>query len=171
MQRIWFDTEFQEFDAALANGHGVHVLDPISIGMVDDNGRTYSAVFRDFDKARAERSPWLKENVLPHLPPQSEWKSKDQIRGEVLEFIGGAQTEFRYWVAPQDPVILQALFAPIFLQQPRNLTLFPYNVAQKFNDVGAPRSKMPMKKAEHDALADAQWLKELDLALDRRGPA
>lgn len=52
---IYFDTEFT----------GLHKdTTLISLGMIDDNGRTFYAEFTDYDKAYND--PWLNENVLAH---------------------------------------------------------------------------------------------------------
>lgn len=74
MTRIYYDTEFIEDGASI-------VL--ISIGMVTDDGRSYYAVNGDVDQEpdgnwqhqsgkttwqRVMEHPWLRGNVVPHLP-------------------------------------------------------------------------------------------------------
>lgn len=166
MQKIWFDVEFNEYSTKLRNGTTIPVLDPISIGLVDEDDRTYSAVFKEFNKKAAKENRFLRDNVLSKLPPEKTWKSRHEIREDILNFIGAEDTQFRYWYAPQDAIILQNIFAPKFLQMPRNIQGFPYNLAQRFNDLGANRGIVPMKQNEHEALADAIWAKELDKAMD-----
>lgn len=166
MQKIWFDVEFNEYSARLRNGTTIPVLDPISIGLVDEEDRTYSAVFKEFNKKAAKENDFLRDNVLPKLPDKKTWKSRNDIRDDILEFIGTENTQFRYWYAPQDAVILQNIFAPKFMQMPRNVQGFPYNLAQKFNDLGVHRILIPVNHNEHDALSDAIWAKELDKVIE-----
>lgn len=54
--KIFFDTEFT----------GLHKNTTlVSLGMVDDNGRTFYAEFSDYDKSQVD--DWLKENVIDNL--------------------------------------------------------------------------------------------------------
>lgn len=56
VMRIFFDTEFT----------GLHKNTTlISIGCVDENGRTFYAEFNDYDKSQV--NDWLEENVFKHL--------------------------------------------------------------------------------------------------------
>lgn len=168
MAKIWFDTEFHQYEACV-DGIQKPVLDAICLGMVDQKGRTYEAVFNDFNLQAAQKNAWLAEHVLPKLPPQESWKSRREIRKDVMAFIGRGQTEFRYWFAPQDAVILQSVFATNFLDQPEHISGFPFNIAQRFNALSAPESMRPPKdpQAEHGALYDAAWAKSMDEALDK----
>ena len=54
--KIFFDTEFT----------GLHKNTTlISIGLVDENGRTFYAEFSDYDESQCDE--WIKENVIKHL--------------------------------------------------------------------------------------------------------
>jgi len=54
--KIFFDTEFT----------GLHKNTTlISIGLVDENGRTFYAEFGDYDESQCDS--WIKENVIKHL--------------------------------------------------------------------------------------------------------
>jgi len=54
--KIFFDTEFT----------GLHKdTTLISLGMVDENGRTFYAEFNDFDKSQCDE--WIQKNVLNNL--------------------------------------------------------------------------------------------------------
>ncbi|MFF4777518.1 3'-5' exoribonuclease domain-containing protein [Microtetraspora fusca] len=57
--RIYHDWEFIE------DGRTV---DPISVGMVAEDGREYYAVFSDAPWERVHKHEWLMTNVWPHLP-------------------------------------------------------------------------------------------------------
>jgi 3' exoribonuclease, RNase T-like len=74
-RKVFYDFEFLEDGRTIT---------PISVGMVDDEGREYYAVNGDaplrrawwspWRKTRIERHPWLMSNVVPHLPrPHGDW--------------------------------------------------------------------------------------------------
>lgn len=54
--KVWYDFEFHE--------DGV-VIEPISLGMVDEGSRELYIVNTSFEPSRA--NSWVKENVLPYL--------------------------------------------------------------------------------------------------------
>ena len=166
MRKIWFDTEFIEYTSRLQDGSEKHILDPISIGCVDDKGRTFEAVFQDFNKAAAEGNGWVKENVLAKLPPEDAWETRENIRQGLLKYIGDEKCVFYYWFAPQDAVILMSKLATRFLDFPKNMHGYPINIAQKFEDAGSPYHLWPFKANRHEALADATWARDFDRAID-----
>lgn len=59
--RYFLDTEFAE------DGR---TIDLISITIVAEDGREFYAVSTEFDAEKC--NPWVKENVLPKLPPRNE---------------------------------------------------------------------------------------------------
>ena len=63
MRRIWYDFEFLE------NGSTIF---PISVGMVDDQGRELYLVNEDIEgskiKEKIRNHDFLMGNVIPHLP-------------------------------------------------------------------------------------------------------
>lgn len=68
--KYFYDLEFKE-GLSWNLGHQEPIVDlysiqPISIAVVCEDGREYYACCMDFD--RANSSPWLDENVFPHLP-------------------------------------------------------------------------------------------------------
>ena len=58
---IYFDMEFTGLNRN---------TDPISIGLVDNIGRSFYAVFNDYDESKI--TDWLKENVIPYLDTPTE---------------------------------------------------------------------------------------------------
>jgi len=74
-RKIFFDTEFIETNGVFFDNMGNKVILPIleliSIGMIDQNGKEYYAVSKDFDYNRAYNDNWIRENVLINLFPQS----------------------------------------------------------------------------------------------------
>lgn len=60
--KIYLDTEFIAGFHKPFFGKKRHFIDLISIGLVDDTGRTYYAISKDFNPSDAD--DWVKENVL-----------------------------------------------------------------------------------------------------------
>ena len=70
MRRIWYDFEFLE------NGSTIF---PISVGMVDDQGRELYLVNEDTEgskiKEKIRNHDFLMGNVIPHLPLREKIKT------------------------------------------------------------------------------------------------
>lgn len=62
--KYFFDTEFHERIKKPWFGKKYHLMELISIGIIDEDGRTYYAVSSDFDLKAAWKNDWLRENVL-----------------------------------------------------------------------------------------------------------
>lgn len=145
------------------------ILDPISIGLVDERGNTYYAIFRDMPFAYIQRDPWLINNVMDKLPVRmghnDPWdrdhpdfvhvKSTEQIRDEVRSFVlSKPQPELWGWFASHDQVIMSQLFGGVL-----NLPIgFPWmdDIRQEWKRAGRPPLPDPDEN-EHHALADAEF--------------
>jgi hypothetical protein len=145
--RLFYDCEFIE------DGRTIEL---VSIGMVDEDGREFYAVSTEFDPERA--GPWVRANVLPKLPPpaSSSWRSREQIKSDLLEFVGqrGEEIELWAWFAAYDHVVLAQLWGAM-PDLPRKLPRFTRDLRQRWEDVGKPKLPNPPDDA-HDALADAR---------------
>lgn len=104
--KYWFDCEFNE------DGR---TIDLISIGIVSEDGREYSACSEDAELHRV--NPWVRQNVLPKLPPFDGhlandlklsmtrcWKSRREIASDIVLFTGGPSTplnrdSFSLWIS------------------------------------------------------------------------
>ena len=178
-KKFFFDTEFHEHDVKTADGRTVRVVELISIGVVDENGKTYYAVNSEFDREAARNNYFLNTHVLDKLPPESEWKPMAEIQKELFRFIGSQESDFYYWQAPHDPLLLYELLSPVMYRdsRPRMMTQrdnvnMVINIGQIFNELGRPRDVLPKKaaaseiqKGQHNALTDAQWDKDAYYAL------
>ncbi|MBI1216241.1 MAG: hypothetical protein GC185_10550 [Alphaproteobacteria bacterium] len=161
--KFYFDTEFVEYDAVLADGRTQRVVELISIGVVDQNGRTFYAVSDAFNEAEAKKNPFIAQHILSQLPPPEERLPLAQIKKDLLAYIGQGQATLHYWYAPQDSLLMLNLLGPDFLNLPANIDPMPINVAQTFREKGHPRHMVPPHNGKaHHALVDAQWVKELD---------
>ena len=76
--KIFFDTEFTGLrkDTTL-----------ISIGLVDENGRTFYAEFSDYDNSQCDT--WIHENVIKHL----KWSKECPIENFMNQSLDFRQTE------------------------------------------------------------------------------
>lgn len=144
--RFWFDTEFID---------NTHTIELISIGIVSENGRTYYAISNEFDGSKADE--WVKQHVLTLLPPQSEWKSRAQIKEDILIFIGNMHPEFWVYNGAYDWVAFCQLFGHI-RDLPKGYPWYSNDIKQLWHMLGKP--VLPeQKNAAHHALHDAEWNK------------
>ena len=99
--KIFFDTEFT----------GLHKdTTLISIGLIDENGRTFYAEFTDYDESQCD--DWIKENVINHLRRKGThnlyWECYDKINKETS--IVGTKSQIKEkledWLSIYDEVEL-----------------------------------------------------------------
>ena len=143
--RFFYDLEF---------GDTAREITLVSIGVVAEDGREYHAVSSEFDPLAVH--PWVRDNVLPQLPPAATWAPRARIREELLEFFG-ADPVLWAWYGAYDHVALCQLWGAM-PQLPRALPRFTLDVRQLWEHLGRP----PLPRQEsglHDALADARHVK------------
>ena len=160
--KYYFDTEFSE------DGKTIEL---ISIGIVSADNREYYAVSSEFDPESC--NDWVKANVLPLLPPKTEWKPRAQIRDEIREFCSarGQRPEFISFCASYDWVVLVQLFGTM-AQLPSGWPWWVFDIRQLQAQLGDPKLPEHVGTA-HDALDDAKWHKAAydflrELALSKR---
>lgn len=161
--RFFYDCEFIE--------DGV-TIELVSIGVVDEEGREFYAVSTEFDADRA--GPWVRRNVLPKLPSpgNSVWRSRKQIRDDLLDFVKPANSGTRQsvelwaWFAAYDHVALAQLWGAM-PDLPQVLPRFTRDLRQRWEDVGKPALPKAPQDA-HDALADARHNLEKWKVIDER---
>lgn len=148
--KFFFDTEFID---------GV-VPQLISIGIVDDAGREYYAVSNEW--SIADCNPWVRQHVLPKLPPPETWKSRQQIRDEIVAFVNArnAPPEFWGYFVAWDWILLCGLFGAM-LCTPAGWPNLAYDVVQYATFLGKRWPLLPKPKDAHDALVDARWTKRM----------
>jgi hypothetical protein len=128
-------------------------IDLISIGIVREDGKKYYAISDDFDAEKA--SDWVRKNVFPKLDLKGfddAWKSKKEIREEVLEFMKDDK-EIEVWAdyASYDWVVFCQLFGRM-IDLPKGFPMFCHDIQQYRGniDVSKIESQVP-----HNALSDA----------------
>lgn len=144
----FFDTEFIE------DGKTIEL---ISIGVVTLDDREYYACNQDADLSRA--SPWVRENVLPHLPRYGDpaWRSHPQIAVDLIHFTQG-RPKPRFWAyyADYDWVALCQLYGTM-MQLPEYFPRFCMDLKQHAVMLGVDSLPPQAKGGEHSALDDARW--------------
>lgn len=143
--KYWFDTEFIEDGKT---------IDLISIGVVAEDGREAYFELASADLSKA--SPWVQENVLPHLNAQTRFTRPDVARG-LITFMGEKPEIWAYY-ADYDWVALCQLFGTM-MDLPKGWPMYCRDVKQLCDQLGNP--ELPKQTStEHHALADARWTKE-----------
>lgn len=167
--KYWYDTEFIEDGKT---------IDLISIGIVAEDSREYYAISTEFKPKKANN--WVKENVLIHLPPRNPnpayesprichearaWKKRAQIKSDLLEFCDvkkyGA-AEFWGYYSAYDHVALCQIFGTM-MDLPPGWPYYTRDLRQWADSLGIlqPLDQLVPTKAEHHALADARWNREV----------
>jgi 3' exoribonuclease, RNase T-like len=155
--RVWFDTEFIE------DGR---TIDLISIGLVRADGAELYLESDDVDWRKA--NPWVLENVHPHLDGANR-KTRPEIAQLVRGFVGESP-EFWAYYADYDWVVLCQLYG-CMIDLPKGWPMYCRDLKQLLDAVGALEfidAKMPPQSLqEHHALADARWVRDTHLWLER----
>lgn len=175
MRNYYLDLEFNQRVIDFENGHVVYDL--ISVGLVDEAGRTYYAVSNEFNLEAARENEFVKDTVLPRLDmPESGRKTRAQIRKEILDFIGNEPDEkafIHFWHIPQDWVLFSDLMSEgNFMQLPKNIINFPRNLTETWMTLGRP-DILPQVDSdkEHNSLVDAKWLAKVHEVLKAYRPS
>ena len=166
--KFFFDTEFIEDGKT---------IDLVSIGIVAEDGREYYAISKEFNASNAD--DWVKANVLAHLPkveavissmPEGirgihakniyppEYKTRSQIRNDVLTFAGQDNPEFWAYYADYDWVVLCQLFGRM-VDLPDGWPYYCRDLKQLIDSID--KTELPECKDKHHALADARWVKQV----------
>lgn len=175
--KYFLDTEFIESAER-------KTIDLISIGIVSEDGRKYYAISNEFDPEKA--SDWVTENVLSKLPPKpgifnpaeasirelsesKAWKSREQIKQELLDFITPDEKGIEFWAgwAAYDWVVFCWIFG-CMIDLPDGFPYYCNDVIQWLNQLGLTRDFLPPEPENaHNALDDAQWVKDAYKILER----
>lgn len=177
--RYFYDTEFLE------DGR---TIDLISIGIVAEDGRKLYLVNETIDTSGALYSriisrPWLMANVIPQLPvadctPTSyrldlrhpSVVTPREIRNQVKAFLLSTdQCELWAWYSAYDHVALAQLFGPMD-DIPPGIPWWTNDLRQMAVTLGVQDEEklLPRDGGQHNALADAEWNRELYWALTKR---
>ena len=176
--KVFYDTEFIERG-------GDYPIELISIGMITEDGRE---LYLQNSECKFETAnEWVKENVIKNLEhcivyddrdvndrnsviqtsvyderlsrPVSCWRTRAEIKQEIIDFIGGVDIELHGFYADYDHVILSQLFGTM-MDLPKNFPMFTMDIKQRCVSLGNP--KLPKQESgEHNALDDARWNRDV----------
>lgn len=165
--RWYLDTEFLE------DGKTIEL---ISIALVNKPGTVeYYAGNAECELSRVMADEWLRQHVVPHLPPFERgpegdegtfWKPKAEIGHDLLRLFGMVAGKFNdtpeIWAdhASYDWVALCQIYGRM-IDLPRGMPMFCMDLMQDLRQQGIRRPDLPKQdpKTVHDALADACWLR------------
>lgn len=129
-------------------------IEPISIGMVCEDGRELYAEF-PFEPMKA--GEWVKKNVLPQLKGAPFVKPASMIKDEILKFIVSEKPKPELWgyYADYDWVCFCQIFGRM-IDLPKHFPKYCRDIKQLADDLWNP--KLPAQEnGEHNALEDARW--------------
>jgi hypothetical protein len=162
--RYFFDTEF-------IDSPDIGKLTLISIGVVAEDGREFYAVSSEFAEIYA--SEWVKANVLTRLQPKRSPMVRrlrlEEIRADLLAFIGDDAPEFWAYYGAHDWVALCWLMGGM-LNLPQGWPWLCRELRTTLNAGGLADFKDDGRDDEHNALADARWVRDaFTRVVGRRG--
>lgn len=135
----------------------------ISIGIVTEDGREFYAINSEFDPSVC--NDWVRANVLPHLDLNDGWDrraSLDEIAVQIVQFCDSeffGKLEFWGYYCDYDWVVFAQIFGTM-MDLPKGWPMYCRDLKQLCDDLGNP--KLPEQPStEHNALADAQWNKQV----------
>lgn len=156
--RSFFDTEFFE------DGK---IIELISIGIVRHDGPELLLYNRDADIERASREPWLRDNVVPKLPPRTDarWLSYKDLATRVRDFLVPLNpqepTDMWAYVGASDWVAFYQLFGRL-IDLPEGLPKWFHELKQLMKSAGLKKADLPpVPQGAHDALVDARWNRDV----------
>ena len=154
----WFlDTEFAE------DGR---TIDLISIALVREDGLSYSACLADgWSEERC--SDWVRANVLPHLPPPGERRTRERVARDIHYLVDSSpEPEFWAYYADYDWVALCQLYGRM-IDLPVGWPRFCHDLVQLMRDQRIAKKQLPKQEesTKHDPLADARWVRDAWLYL------
>lgn len=170
--RVYHDWEFLEDGTT---------IDPISVGLAAEDGRSYYAAFNDMPLDRIMQHGWLRENVVPHLPViqmgdsavlkgyHADVKPRSQIAAEVQRFLlDTPNLELWGWYSAHDHVALAQLWGPM-VSLPEGIPMWTNDLRQTAHELGVQEDRLPKQLSSHahNALNDAKHMLEIAAELER----
>lgn len=164
-RRIFYDFEFIDDGKTIA---------PISLGMVDNRGYTYYAVFAEAPWEQVAAHEWLSKFVVPFLPLDPECPNSDpfcgvdlehwqvratnEIASEVNDFLLGGGGVDELWAdhVAYDHVALCQLLGPRMVELPTGVPWWTHDIQQLREQADVRRADLPVQEFEHNALDDAK---------------
>lgn len=171
-RRVYGDTEF------IPSVPGIRGL--ISIALSDMYGIEYYAVNADMAFGIAAATPWLRKNVLPHLPLRADGsldmehpavKPAEVIADEIGRYFSRHQqlSELYFNYGAQDMVRMYDLWGNDWSKFPPDMPVWFVEIEYLIRRAGMLRLSLPEQAGGlHDALADARHNKLVHETLMKR---
>lgn len=172
--RFFLDAEFNE-------NAGPFKLDPISIALVpeDESEKSYYGVSKEFDHGKL--TPWVVENVVRHLPAESQRISNEDIRKGIMDYFKQFATadepvesvEIWAYNGGTDQVVLAHFFGGLTaLREEFKKAGLPKPLFRDLKELTrATGETLPPPENAHDCHADAMWNRELFKVLSSKLPS
>lgn len=162
---VYYDFEFIE---------DYRTIEPISVGMVREDGKELYCVYNDFNTLKVSKHGWLMQNVMPYIgheeftshitgigTPVKDFKITDeramptwQVRQEIMEFVSDIWPVWWAWYGAYDHVALCQTFGTM-IDLPNKWPMFTRDIRQLWEEHGKP--EFPKQENNlHNALDDAR---------------
>lgn len=154
--KVFFDTEFT----------GLHANTTLmSIGLVDEEGRTFYAELNDYDKSQVDE--WLENNVVANFTGENTMNMQ-QLKLELTEWLA-VYDSVEMWsdCLAYDWVLFNSIFGTAF-DIPENIYYIPFDICtmMKLKGVDPDINReeyafngVPETAQKHNALWDAQVIR------------
>lgn len=177
--KYFIDTEFREIP---------NTIELISIGIVDEDGREYSALSKEFNLYRVWIDDWLRENVLKPIWEQYQdfgpfahgtmadiieehGKYRAEMSEEIQKFVREGYIgrehewpEFYGYYADYDWVVFCWIFGRM-IDLPDGFPMYCRDLKQMMDERGLnkewTKKNCPQAFGKHVAISDARWNREL----------
>lgn len=151
MMKIWYDCEFIESPGK---------VELISIGMIDEDDNELYCESSEFKESDA--GDWVKENVIPKLLPKKDRLTREEIKDEILNFVGAEIPEWWGYVSAYDHVVLCQIFG-VMVDLPSDWPCYTRDIKQIMDTFGwLKKDFMTIDENDaHNALFDAKWTRDL----------
>lgn len=166
--RYFFDTEFLHDETMGLS------MELISAGIINEAGdKEYYGVSSEFNEAACAKNPWMRENVLAKLPPQSARVSLDELRQGILDSLEESD-EAHFWFfdsGGHDMFALTSLFGGLLefrktLYNEKGIERIRFQNYQGYGDMfDVPLQDLTDDQELHSAIDDARRLRDSYRAL------
>jgi len=155
--KIFFDTEFT----------GLHKNTTlISIGLIDEDGRTFYAELHDYDESQCD--DWIRENVIANLSYRRRRCSKLTLKDKLEDWLSEyGENEVEIWsdCLAYDWVLFNDIFGGAF-EIPDSVYYIPFDICTLMKIKGVDPdinreefAEMEEESQKHNALWDAKIIK------------
>jgi hypothetical protein len=157
LKNLFLDCEFVDLGSR---------VELISIGIAPETvgDPEFYREFLGIGYVLAQKDPWLKENVVPHLGTVDKINNK-KLEEDLLNYIGEEEIQFWAYNASYDWVCFCGIFGNL-MNLPDNINSCCFDLKQYQHFLRGPVFNQE-QKIKHHALGDAKWDRDFYLFLKR----